>query len=278
MARRKNLPESVRVKCRLSERLHEIRTELYGDRGGSEMARQLGLPVRTWYNYETGVTVPAEVLLRFVELTSVEPLWLLHGRGPKFRAPSETSALNEPDSVRGLLRTALKRLEAQTRTIPGSSADSPPIPFSNGSHEPGGDSDKGALIRVEGTDQTRMTNDGGPSYQAARREWLAAERDCRCVQAEGHSMAPIVADGALVAYSESEEPYTALDGKLVVAWLQGRPVVRWFDLSGRYGLLRCENSENEPSTLLMDLEGPDHDRQVRRVVWLSTPHGRATSA
>ncbi|HEU5118402.1 MAG TPA: hypothetical protein VFT74_17450, partial [Isosphaeraceae bacterium] len=95
MARRKNLPESVRVKCRLSERLHEIRTELYGERGGSEMARQLGLPVRTWYNYETGVTVPAEVLLRFVELTSVEPLWLLHGRGPKYRTAHDLLNLNE---------------------------------------------------------------------------------------------------------------------------------------------------------------------------------------
>ena len=86
MARRKNLPESVRVKCHLSERLREIRIELHGERGGSEMARRLGLPIRTWYNYESGVTVPAEVMLKFVELTSVEPLWLLHGQGPKFRA------------------------------------------------------------------------------------------------------------------------------------------------------------------------------------------------
>ena len=277
MARRKNLPESVRVKCRLSERLHEIRTELYGERGGSEMARQLGLPVRTWYNYETGVTVPAEVLLRFVELTSVEPSWLLHGRGPKYRILPETSALNESDSVRSLLRTALKRLEAQSQTGPGQAGEFLPKPHSNGSYELDGDTERGALIRVEGTDQTRLTNDGGPSYQAACREWLAAERDCRCVQVEGDAMAPIVADGALVAYAETEESYTSLDGKLVVAWVQGQPLVRWFDLSGRYGLLRCENSEKEPSTLLMDLEGPAEDRQVRRVVWLSTPHGRASN-
>ena len=46
MARRKNLPELVRVKTVLSERLREIRTELYGERGGSEMARRLGLPLR----------------------------------------------------------------------------------------------------------------------------------------------------------------------------------------------------------------------------------------
>src|SRR5205807_10671382 len=85
MARRKTLPESVRAKYSLAERLSSLRAELYGDRGGPELARQLGLPVRTWYNYESGVTVPAEVILKIVELTSVEPIWLLHGKGPKFR-------------------------------------------------------------------------------------------------------------------------------------------------------------------------------------------------
>ena len=43
--------------------------EFYGDRGGPDLARTLGIPVRTWYNYENGVTVPAEIILRIVELT-----------------------------------------------------------------------------------------------------------------------------------------------------------------------------------------------------------------
>src|SRR5439155_14758442 len=116
MARRKNQPDSVRVKCHLSERLRQIRVERFGERGGSEMARQLGLPVRTWYNYESGVTVPAEVLLRFVELTSVEPVWLLHGRGPKFRpaAPPDAPPANgaaPAEPVGALLRKALEHLE-----------------------------------------------------------------------------------------------------------------------------------------------------------------------
>lgn len=277
MARRKNLPESVRAKCRLSERLHEIRIELYGERGGSEMARQLGLPVRTWYNYETGVTVPAEVLLRFVELTSVEPLWLLHGKGSKYRTPPEALGLSESDSVRHLLRTALKRLEAQSKAPSSTSSSGGPPAEAEGS--PLEQGDNGALIRVEGRDRTRLTDESGPSYLAARREWLEAERDCRCVQVEGQAMAPIVADGAVVAYCGTEEPYEALNGKLVVAWVQGRPLVRWFDLSGRYGLLRCESTgHNEPSTLLLDLQGSALNRQVRRVLWLSTPHGQAALA
>ena len=69
MARRKTLPESVRAKMSLAERLSSLRAEMFGDRGGPELARQLGLPVRTWYNYESGVTVPAEVILKIIELT-----------------------------------------------------------------------------------------------------------------------------------------------------------------------------------------------------------------
>ena len=67
MARRKTLPESVRAKYALAERLGFLRSEMFGERGGPELARQLGLPVRTWYNYESGVTVPAEVILKIIE-------------------------------------------------------------------------------------------------------------------------------------------------------------------------------------------------------------------
>ncbi len=72
MARRKDAPDVVKVKCCVAERLRELRLELVGERGGPELARRLGLPVRTWYNYEAGVTVPAEVILRLIELTQVE--------------------------------------------------------------------------------------------------------------------------------------------------------------------------------------------------------------
>ena len=115
MARRKTLPESLRAKLALAERLAMLRLELFGERGGPEMARRLGIPVRTWYNYEGGVTVPAEVVLRIMELTSVEPVWLLHGRGPRFRqlprSDGQDSATKPAMTVGALLRTALQLLE-----------------------------------------------------------------------------------------------------------------------------------------------------------------------
>src|SRR5579875_677267 len=116
MARRKTLPESVRAKLALAERLASLRAELFGERGGPEMARRLGIPVRTWYNYEAGVTVPAEVILKIIELTSIEPSWLLHGKGPKFRqgSPERRDAGVSPSmTVGALLRTALQLLEGQ---------------------------------------------------------------------------------------------------------------------------------------------------------------------
>src|ERR1700734_1000050 len=82
MARRKNAPDLVMIKCSVAERLRELRVELFGDRGGPELARRLGLPVRTWYNYEAGVTVPAEGVLRLIEQTHVEATGLLPGGGP----------------------------------------------------------------------------------------------------------------------------------------------------------------------------------------------------
>src|SRR5690349_5332446 len=84
MARRKTLPLRLQAKYVLSERIRSLRIDLFGLRGGRELARRLGIPTRTWYNYEAGITVPGEILLRIIELTSVEPMWLLHGTEPKF--------------------------------------------------------------------------------------------------------------------------------------------------------------------------------------------------
>jgi hypothetical protein len=70
----------------IARRLRSIRIEVYGERGGPVLARQLRLPFPTWANYESGVTIPGDVLLRFLETTGTNPRWLLHGTGPKYMA------------------------------------------------------------------------------------------------------------------------------------------------------------------------------------------------
>jgi len=93
MARRKTLPDSVRAKCSLAERLGALRAELFGERGGPELARRLGIPVRTWYNYEAGVTIPAEIVLRIIggckQLIFADPLYITR-RGPSSAAGRST--------------------------------------------------------------------------------------------------------------------------------------------------------------------------------------------
>ena len=106
MARRDIIRGSVRVKGAMATRLAELRAELYGDRGGPEMARRLGIPVRRWYNYEGGVTVPADVVLKVIEMTSVEAVWLLHGEGPKFRDTRSENAAPRPTVVAEVLSKA----------------------------------------------------------------------------------------------------------------------------------------------------------------------------
>jgi hypothetical protein len=68
----------------LCRRLRRIRVELYGEDGGPMLAESLHLPFRTWHHYESGVTVPAQVLLRFIALTGACPHWLLTGEPPRY--------------------------------------------------------------------------------------------------------------------------------------------------------------------------------------------------
>lgn len=72
------------VKHDLAGRLREVRVELYGEHGGPILAKSLEIPYRTWVRFEAGASMPAQVMLRLLELTAVNPHWLLTGEGPKF--------------------------------------------------------------------------------------------------------------------------------------------------------------------------------------------------
>jgi hypothetical protein len=69
---------------RLAQRVRELRVERFGEGGGPLLAETLGLPERTWANYESGVSIPALVILRFVEVTGANPRWLRTGQGDKY--------------------------------------------------------------------------------------------------------------------------------------------------------------------------------------------------
>ncbi len=269
MARRKNAPDVVKVKCGVAERLRDLRVELVGERGGPELARRLGLPVRTWYNYEAGVTVPAEVVLRLIELTQVEATWLLHGRGPRFRKAAPGG--DAPSSVESVLRAALDRLERGE--IPLRESSRRAIAAANGDGVPRPGSSETDLILVD-VDSGRepLTPSCGPRFIAARREWQEAEREQRCLRVEDDAMAPLVASGAYVAYNDNPAPLDQLDARLVVAWIGDEPpIVRWFQFVGHYVMLRAESAEAYPLTRLVDVTDAKADFRFRAVSWISTP-------
>jgi hypothetical protein len=73
----------------LVKRLREIRVDRFGEgeAGVGQVASVLEIPPATWRNYESGVTMPAEVLLRLIDETDVDPHWLLTGRGERYSQP-----------------------------------------------------------------------------------------------------------------------------------------------------------------------------------------------
>src|SRR5262249_32140335 len=160
-------------------------------------------------------------------LTSVEPAWLLKGTGPRYRTlpPVPEGGGSEP-SVQALLRTALEYLErrrgqATARPLtPGTPGGKRSATGRDGPQDPSGESD----------DQHPPSERAMPPLGSAVADlgWQAAYPSASYVRSEGNAMIPVVADGAFVAYAETEEPLDRLEGCLVVAWLQGRPLVRWF--------------------------------------------------
>lgn len=72
------------VKLDLARRVKEIREDLYGANGGPMLAQALEIPFRTLHNYEMGCTIPAQTILRLIEVTGAHPHWLLTGEGERF--------------------------------------------------------------------------------------------------------------------------------------------------------------------------------------------------
>jgi hypothetical protein len=68
----------------IAARLRDVREDMYGEHGAQFMADALGIPLRTWMNYEAGVVMPAKIVLQVIDTIHVNPSWLLTGRGEKY--------------------------------------------------------------------------------------------------------------------------------------------------------------------------------------------------
>lgn len=112
MAHRKSSPDSLSRKHEIARCIRRVRMEQFSARGGPELARHLGIPRQSLDDYELGVTVPAEVVLKLLEDAAVEPRWLLTGEGSPYRdQPAEASGpAPTPVPLMGWQEDALARL------------------------------------------------------------------------------------------------------------------------------------------------------------------------
>lgn len=69
----------------LASRVREIRVEKFGENGIAILSQAMKIPARTWEHFENGVVIPAWTLLQFIEITGVEPRWLLTGKDERYR-------------------------------------------------------------------------------------------------------------------------------------------------------------------------------------------------
>ena len=71
------------ARAALALRIRQVSEERFGAEVGA-LAERLGIPARTWENYEAGVAMPAEVALDFLAVTGADPNWLRTGRGERY--------------------------------------------------------------------------------------------------------------------------------------------------------------------------------------------------
>lgn len=259
VARKKTPKVRVNVKASLSRRLREVRQELFGEHGGPELARRLGLPARTWYNYETGVTVPAEVLLSFIEQTGTNPTWLLTGEGSKYQRGFDSLDLADLTPI-DLIRRGLERLEMEPsdvrmiapENLPGESV-----------------SDYTAVNLVSLADLARKGADSthADRYIMAFRSWVPNPSDTVGVQVTDDAMDPVLPIGSLAAIDRSITDPQQLQGKIVAASPEGVPLIRWLDLSGRHLILRPNQPSREYPLIPVETQGLASGLILGQVVW-----------
>jgi hypothetical protein len=259
VARKKTSKVRVNVKASISRRLREVRQELFGEHGGPELARRLNLPARTWYNYETGVTVPAEVLLSFIDQTGANPVWLLTGEGDHYRREIESTQISELTPIE-LIRRGLEKLEQQPNDV---------VVVAHGALPADSSSEFVAVALIPMSDLTSRSIDPGrvEGQILAYREWLPHPRYTLAVRLDDDAMFPILPSGSVVAVDRSMTDPQRLQGKMVAACPGGLPMIRWLDISGRHLIFRPNQPSREHPLIPIEVDESSEGPILGQVVW-----------
>jgi Peptidase S24-like/Bacteriophage CI repressor helix-turn-helix domain len=259
VARKKTPKIRVNVKALVSSRLREVRQEMFGEHGGPELARRLNIPARTWYNYETGVTVPAEVLLGFIEQTGTNPVWLLTGDGPKYRRGLEDMVLSDLSPAQ-LIRRGLEKLEQEPHDIVIAAPENLPVDTISDFVAVG-------LLAMSDLANREIPPERILGHILAYRQWLPHPRETVSVRLEDDAMNPILPTGSVVAIDRSINDPQRLQGRLVAACPEGQPMIRWLDISGRHLILRPHQPSRDYPMIPIELSSLEPRVIIGQVVW-----------
>jgi SOS-response transcriptional repressor LexA len=260
VARKKTTANRVSIKNQLSARLRQVRQEIFGDHGGPELARRLHLPARTWYNYETGVTVPAEVLLGFMEETGVNSTWLLTGGGPRYRQNVEDQILSDLTPEQ-LIRRGLEKLEQRPNEVVLVAPENLPAEASS-------DFVAVPLVPLSALGEATIAAQHIEGHILAYRQWIPHPRDTVAVRLEDDAMHPILPEGSVAAVDRAVRDPRPLQGRLVAARPEGEPVLRWMEVSGKHLIFRTNGPASEFPILPVEWDGKDaKDLLIGQVVW-----------
>jgi len=258
VARKKTSKLRVNIKASLSRRLKEVRQDRFGEHGGPELARRLNLPARTWYNYENGVTVPAEVLLGFIDETGTNPIWLLSGEGPMYRRGGDDSVLSDLTPIE-LIRRGLEKLEQEPSDAAAFAENLPGEVMSD-------------FVAVNLVPLRELTAKGGSpphseGHIMAYRHWLPHPSETVGVRLEDDAMQPVLPAGSVVAIDRAITDPKQLQGRMVAVCPGGLPMVRWLDLSARHMILRPNQPSREHPLIPIELEELPPGVIIGQVVW-----------
>ena len=188
-------------------------------------------PRRTWYNYETGVTVPAEVLLGFIEQTGANPTWLLNGDGARYRHSNDDRLLSELTPVE-LIRRGLEELERSPSEMVVVAPENLPGARHRNSWRSGCTLSPRSPTRFLTPRESKVTSwhtgTGSPNPTETIGTRLTDD-----------AMHPILPAGSIVAVDRSVTDPLKLHGQIVAARPGDHvPMIRWLDVSGRHVILR----------------------------------------
>lgn len=225
------------------------------------MARRLNLPARTWYNYETGVTVPAEILLAFIELTGASPNYLVSGEGARYAGGGAERPMADLSPIE-LIRRGLEKLERE-RAVPSPAE-------ANGEPHPSRENGEFLAVPVfapEALNGSPLDPAQAEGQVMAFRQWLPNPSSTIAVKVADDAMNPMLPRGSIVAIDRSDTDPAELQGKIVAVRHDGELMIRWLDGGGRHLVLRPNQPGRAHPLVPVELNDTASGFLLGRVVW-----------